>query len=98
MAAANVDLNALPSTVECDATEHRIGLLGLSCSLVNVGLESVYLKFDEEGDIDADGLQHNGELQLGPNDTLPVAAGLTFVRHQCGAGKATKLWYVPSAG
>ena len=98
MAAANIDLNALPSTVECSATEFRINLLGPSCSLVNVGVEPIFLKFDASGDIARDGLQHDGEIQVAPNDSVPLAKSVTFVRHQCAAGKVSKLWYVPHEG
>ena len=97
MAAADLDLNAMPATVECDATEHRINIAGSNVSLVNIGLEPVYLKFSDDGDLDRDGLQHDGEIKLDPDDSIPVPSGATFVRHQCGAGTETKLWYMPSA-
>ena len=97
MAAADVDLNAMPATVECESTEHRIVILGSNVSLVNVGLEAVFLKFSDDGDLDRDGLQHDGEIKLDPDDSVPLPSGATFVRHQCAAGQVTKLWYIPSA-
>ena len=97
MAAGDIGLNAMPATVECDATARRIGIAGSNVSLVNVGLEAVFLKFSDDGDLDRDGLQHDGEIRLGPDDSIPLPTGATFVRHQCAAGLTTKLWYMPGA-
>ncbi len=97
MAAADIDLNAMPATVECDATEHRVVILGSNVSLVNVGLEAVFLKFSDDGELARDGLQHDDEIRLGPDDSIPLPTGATFVRHQCAAGLETKLWYMPGA-
>ena len=97
MTAANITLNALPSTVECSDTEFRITVKGANCNLMNVGTEAVFLKFSDDGALDRDGDQHDGEIQLDPNDSIPLPSGATFVRHQCAAGKVTKMQYFPGA-
>ena len=97
MAAGNIDLHAMPSTVECTDAEFRITILGANVSLVNIGLQAVYLKFSDNGDLDRDGLQHDGEVKLDPDDSIPLPTGATFVRHQCASGQVTKMWYMPGA-
>lgn len=97
MAAADITLNAMPATIECTDAEFKITINGSNVSLVNIGLQSVFLKFSNDGDLDRDGLQHDGEIELGPDDSIPLPTGATLVRHQCASGQATKMWYMPGA-
>ena len=98
MASADIALNANVATVECDDTVHRITLDGANCNLVNVGAQSIFLSMINDGALHRDGLQHDGEIQLDPNDSVPFPAEASFVRHQCAAGQVSKLWYVPRSG
>lgn len=98
MAAADITLNAMFATVECDSTARRITIESAGASLVNVGSYSVFLTMVDGGDLSRDGLQHDGEIELAPNDSVPVPVEASFVRHQCLATQTSKLWFVPRAG
>ena len=97
MAAGDIALNAMIATVECDEVARKITLDGAACSLVNIGVSPVYIT-KEVTALHRDGLQHDGEIELLPDDSIPLPADAAFVRHQCAAGLSTKLWYIPSAG
>jgi len=98
MAVGDIVLNANVATVEVDATPHKITLDGAACSIVNVGDYPVYISQNSSGNLHRDGLQHNGEIELLPNDSIPLPADAKFIRHQCPDGVTSKLWYVPAAG
>jgi hypothetical protein len=99
MAAGDITLDAMWATIECEATEHTITLNGAGGSFVNVGTNPVFISLNERGiPIAADGLQHGGEVELGANDTIPIPANPSQVRHKCGSGLTSKLWFIPRAG
>ncbi len=98
MAAGDITLNDKIATVECDATARRISIESAGASLVNVGANPVFLSMIDGGDLSRDGLQHDGEIELAPNDSIPLPAEASFVRHQCAAAQTSKLWFIPRAG
>lgn len=98
MAVADITVNEKWATIECDDSPHRIVIDSTGASIVNVGAKSVFLSMLSGGDLERDGLQHNGEIQLDPNDSVPVPVDASFVRHQCLTAEITKLWFVPRAG
>lgn len=99
MAAGDITLDALWATIECDDTERVITLSGAGGSFVNVGPNPVYLSLNPaQVAIAADGLQHDGEIELSPSDSVPLPANPTMVRHKCGTALTTKLWFIPRAG
>jgi hypothetical protein len=100
MAAADITLGKKIATVECDDNVHKITIRGAGASLVNVGASPVFISMvaEEGGDLSRDGLQHDGEIELAANDSIPLPADASFVRHQCAVGRTSKLWYVPRAG
>ena len=98
MAAADIILNDKVATVECDDTARKITINSAGASLVNVGSFPVFLSMVDGGDLARDGLQHDGEIELGPNDSIPVPAEASFIRHQCAATQTSKLWFIPRAG
>ena len=98
MAAGDITLNAKIATVECDSTARRITIASAGASLVNVGSNPVFLSMVDGGDLSRDGLQHDGEIELDPNDSVPLPAEASFVRHQCAATQTSKMWFIPRAG
>ena len=98
MAVADISLNSLIATVECDDTVHKITIGSAGASLVNIGLLPVFLSMVDGGDLARDGNQRDGEIELGSNDSIPLPAEAAFIRHQCATGKTTKLWFIPRAG
>lgn len=98
MAAADITLNSNVATIECDATVHKITIESAGASIVNIGAESVFISMVDGGDLERDGLQHDGEIEMAPNDSVPIPVEAAFVRHQCAVGKTTKLWFIPRAG
>ncbi len=99
MAAADITVNAKIATIECDATSHKITIDAAGGSLTNVGGSSVFLSMNIEGtDLSRDGLQHDGEIRLDPNDTVAIPADALFVRNQCAAGQTSALWFIPQLG
>ena len=99
MAADDITVNAKIATIECDATDHRITIDAAGGSLTNVGGSSVFLSMNNEGDdLNRDGLQHQGEVRLDPDDTIDLPADVLFIRNQCAAGQTSALWFVPRLG
>jgi len=98
MAAADITLNSMIATVECDDTARRITIESAGASLVNIGSYPVFLSMVDGGDLARDGLQRDGEIELGPNDSVPIPAEAAFIRHQCTATQTSKLWFIPRAG
>ena len=98
MVAGNITLNDKIATVECDDTARRITIESAGASLVNVGARPVFLSMVDGGDLARDGLQKDGEIELAPNDSVPLPAEASFVRHQCATGQTSKLWFIPRAG
>jgi len=98
MAAGDIALNDKIATVECDDTARRITIASAGASLVNVGSNPVFLSMVDGGDLSRDGLQHDGEIELAPNDSVPIPAEASFIRHQCASSLTSKLWFIPRAG
>lgn len=98
MAAADIALNDKIATVESDDTARRIDIGSAGASLVNVGSYPIFISMVDGGDLDRDGLQHDGEIQLDPNDSVPIPVEASFIRHQCAATQTSKLWFIPRAG
>lgn len=98
MPAGNITLKDKWATIECDDTEHTITLQGAGGYLVNIGSNPVFVSMNEKPTaVYADGAQHEGELELGPSDSVPLPANPALIRHICGAGLVTKLWFIPLA-
>lgn len=93
MAAGDITLGKKFATIESETTEHRITLDGAAGFLVNVGGNNVYLSMNSE-DFAADGLQHDGEIELGPDDSIPLPNLTSFVRHKTVSGTSV-LWFIP---
>jgi len=98
MAAADITVDGMWATIECSDSTFTITIRDSQASLANVGAESVFLSMEGAGAIPVDGLQHNGCIELGAGDSVPMPSGTPFVRHRCAAGKTSKLWYSPVAG
>jgi hypothetical protein len=100
MAAADITANAKIATIEVDDTEHTITVESAGGSLVNVGSNPVFISMNskQDGALARDGLQHDGEIQLDPNDSIPLPAETSSLREQCAATKTSKLWWIPKAG
>jgi hypothetical protein len=45
-----------------------------------------------------DGAQHDDEIWLDANDSIPIPAQASQIKNQCAAGTTTKLFYVPRLG
>ena len=98
MATADIVVNSMWATIECDDMEHKIDVEGIGGALVNVGTQPVFLSMEGSGNLHRDGLQHDGEIKLETGDTVPLPAEGVKIRQQCAAGQTTLLWYCPKAG
>lgn len=98
MAAADITLNDKIATVESDATARKITIESAGATLVNVGTEKVYISMNPDSALSRDGLQHDGEIEMAQNDSVPIPIEASFVRHQCPDGLTSKLWFIPRAG
>lgn len=98
MAVGDISLNNKIATVECDDAVHKIAIESAGANIVNVGANPVFLSMVDGEALHRDGLQHDGEIELAPNDSIPVPVEAAFMRHQCAAGQTTKLWFIPRAG
>lgn len=97
MAAADIAVNSKWATIECDATAHKIEVGGVGGSLTNIGDARVYLGMGIDS-LAKDDAQHDGEIWLDPNDSIPIPAQASPILHQCASGSTTKLWYIPKMG
>lgn len=98
MAAADMTVNAKIATIECEATPHKITIDSAGGSICNVGSYPVFVSQTTGGDLFRDGLQHDGEIELAPGDSISLPADARFFRHQCAAGQTSKLWFIPALG
>lgn len=98
MAAGDITVNDKLATIECDVTARKVKIESAGSSIVNVGTAKVFISMLDGEDLHRDGLQHDGEIQLDPNDSIPLPRDASFFRHQCATGQTTKLWYIPRAG
>ena len=98
MAAGDITVNAKWATIEADATARKITVDSAGGNLVNVGGQAVFLSMTNSGDLQRDGLQNDGEIQINPDDSIPIPAEASFIRYQCAAGQTTTLWFIPRAG
>lgn len=98
MAAGDLTVNEKWATIEADATARKLTVESSGGSLVNVGGQAVFLSMNSSNDLQKDGLQIDGEIQINPDDSIPLPAETSFVRYQCAAGQSTKLWFIPRAG
>lgn len=98
MAAADITVNQKWATIEVDDTARKITVESAGGNIVNVGSQSVFLSMSTEGDLARDGLQNDGEIELAPDDSVPVPADASGVRFQCAASQVSKLWFIPRAG
>ncbi len=98
MAAGDITLNNKIATVECDDTARKITIESAGANIVNVGANPVFLSMVDGGDLARDGLQRDGEIELAPNDSIPVPVEAAFIRHQCAVAQTSKLWFIPRAG
>lgn len=96
MAAADITLNAKWATIESDTDPHRINLNGVGGSITNIGATRVYLGIGVDS-LEKDDLQHDGEIYLDQNDSVPVPANSSPIIHATAAG-TTKLWFIPRMG
>jgi len=97
MAAADITVNQKWATIECDDSVHRVTVAGVGGSLTNIGDARVYLGMGIDA-LARDDAQHDGEIWLDPNDSIPVPAQASPILHQCAASSSTKLWYIPKMG
>lgn len=96
MAAADETVGAIPSTIEADGAVHKLTITAARASLANVGDFDVFLQFDSSGVLSRDGLQHVGEIQLEPGDSIPLPENTKFLETQCKVGETTSMWYLPN--
>ena len=97
MAAADITVNEKWATIEVDDTVHVVTVQGVGGSFTNIGSARVFLGMDKDA-LDRDGLQHNDEVYLDANDSIPISAQATLVKVQCAASASSKLWYIPRMG
>ena len=99
MASGPITVDARWATIECDAAKNDVTISNTRASIANVGDQNVFISVNKPaGDLFRDGLQHAGEVELEPGDSIPLPAGLTKFQHQCLAAQTTKLWYLPDVG
>jgi len=96
MAAGDITLNAAWATIECDTTVRRIITSGVGGSLTNIGITRVYLGIGLDA-LAKDDAQHDGEIYLDTNDSVPIPKNASPIIHQTAAG-TTKLWFIPQMG
>ena len=94
MAAGEITVGNKWATIESASSVNKIIIDKASGSLVNAGDVAVFVSMNAEGTVHADGLQHDGEVQLDPGDTIPLPRLTSVVYHKT-AGAAGKLWYAP---
>ena len=99
MAAGPIAVDHRWATIECDATKNEVTIQVARATIANVGDQNVFISLNNPaGDLFRDGLQHVGEVELEPGDSIPLPASLPKFQHQCLAAQTTKLWYLPSIG
>lgn len=99
MASGAITVDHRFATIECDATKNEVTIKGARASIANVGDQNVFVSMNNPvGDLNRDGLQAVGEIELEPGDSTPLPANLRKFQHQCLAAQTTKLWYLPDIG
>ncbi len=97
MAAADITVAGKFATIEMDATKREITITNANGVLVNVGANTGFISMNRNAaDLFRDGLQHVGEVQLEPGDSIALPGGTPFIEEQCLAAQTTTLWWIPT--
>ena len=96
MSAADSNQGERVATIEADSTKHVHTSSVPKFALTNNGPNNVYFRdAPEPGNLQRDGLQRIGEIEMEVGDTFQLPDGKSKFELQCLAAQSAKLWYSP---